>query len=105
MIMTCEGEMAGQFLVAVAMCVTRDGIERLQTIAAREQIENTETLLRAGRRVEPRHEAFITGVRLANAETVIPHPLAVVPPVPDELQVVGFVLRVEKLVRCRKYRD
>src|SRR5437588_1893883 len=103
--MTRERETAGQFLVAVAMGVTRDGIERLPRIAAREQIENTEPLLRAGRRVEPRHESFITGVRLAYAKSVITHPLAVVPPVPEELEVVGFVLRIEKLMRRRKYRD
>src|SRR6266516_6633220 len=102
--MTREREMAGQFLVAVVMSVTRDGIERLPRIAAREQIENTEPLLGAGWRVEPRHEAFITCVRLTDAKSVITHPLAVIPPMPDELEVVGFVLRIEKLVRGRKYR-
>src|SRR2546422_6216402 len=103
--MAREREVAGQFPEAVAMGVTRDVVERLARVATGEQIENSEPLFRARRRVEPRYEAFITGVRLTDAKPVFTHSLAVVPSVPDELQVVGFVLRIEKLVRCRKHRE
>src|SRR5215510_6046925 len=104
-IMAGEREEAGQFLEAITMGITRDRFERLPRIAAREQIENAEPLLGAGRGIEPGHKAFVTRIGLTDAKSVIPHLLAIVATVPDELQVVRFVLRIEKLVRRRKYGE
>src|ERR1035441_8678453 len=89
----------------VAMRVTRNLRQRLPRIATREQIENAEVLLRAGRRVEPRHITIVTRERLANAETKIPCPLGVIMPIPDELVVERFVLRIKKLVRRWEHRE
>src|ERR1035441_10878892 len=75
MIMARKRKLPGQFLVTVAMRITRNLRERLSRIAAREQIKNTEMLLRAGWRVEPRHVTIVAGRRLANAKTKIPRPL------------------------------
>ena len=104
-IMARKRKLAGQFLVMVAMRVTRNLRQRLPRIATREQIENAEVLLRAGRRVEPRHITIVTRERLANAETKIPCPLGVIMPIPDELVVERFVLRIKKLVRRWKHRE
>ena len=63
-----ERQMARQLFVTVAVRVARDGVQRLPSIAACEQIENAKMLLSAGRRVEPRDESPVTCVRLADAE-------------------------------------
>src|SRR2546421_4644707 len=104
-VVTREGEMARHSFEPVAVGVARNRVERLPRIAAREQIKNAEPLLGPRRRVEPRHEALVAGGRLADAEPVTAHTLPVIPSVPDELKVVGFLLRIEKLMRLRKHRE
>src|SRR5262245_24181459 len=100
-----EGEVARQFLETVAVGVAGDRIERLPRTAASQQVEDAEPLICAGWRIEPRHEPLVARLRLANSEPAAGRALTVVASVPDELKIVGLVLRIEELVRRRKHRQ
>src|SRR5688572_22515442 len=104
-VMAGERAVTGQFLEPIAVRIAPDSIERLSRITARDEIENAETLFRPGRCVEPRHEPFVADLRLADPKSGTGDKLPIIPSVPDELEVVGFVLRIKKLVRRRKHRE
>ena len=96
---------ARQLRESVAVRVTQRLLECLLGVAAGKQIENAQTLLGAGRGIEPGNERPAPLLCLADAEAETVIEPAMIAAVPDRLQVVRQVPREKILMRRRKTGD
>ena len=104
-IMAGEGFVIGQLFVTVAMCETRDLLERRLSIRRADQIENSKPVRGLRRRIEPRHPTLVAIEWLADAETETLRQLAIATTKPCELEVVREIERVKILVRRGENSD
>jgi hypothetical protein len=100
-----EGAVAVELLEAVAVRITADLCEGVFGLSSAEEIEDAETLPGARRRVDPGHPAVVAFGRLPDAECCFRDPIQEPGAMPNELEVVGEVKRIDELVRWRENRD
>ena len=100
-----EGHMTVELLKAVAMSESADFRHGLGRPAETQQVEDSETLLGSRRSIDPRHETLVALWRMADAESPVVPLLLKPAAMPDQLEVVGEVERVEVLMGRRKDRN
>src|SRR5205085_134999 len=99
------GVITGQLGEAVLMRIAKRFAECSFGVAARNQQENPQVLLTAGRGVIPGHERATASLGLANAEAEPRIDALAIASIPGGLLVVGQVARVIKLMRRREASD
>src|SRR5207245_7332817 len=99
-----EGQIAVKFLEAVAVRETAYLLQYLGRPAGAREVEHTQVLLGARWGVDPGDITLIALGRLADTEPPIVPLLLKASAMPDELEVIREVQRVEVLVRRRKRR-
>src|SRR5262249_18735433 len=104
-VMTGESQIAVELLEAVPVRKSADLLQRPGRLAAAQQIEDAQALPRARRGVDPGYKALVDLRGQADGEAPVVPLFLKAQAVPDQLEVVREVERVEVLVGGREPRD